>query len=132
MNITNKIILITALLNCFCLSFLNAQEVFYLEEQIIGKWVLKSAIYNREALTLVNEPNWISFEFVKDGEVILKYADGRVETGKFLINDNKLIDPNAPECLNADIISLSKEGLILAMEEDKNRVVMTFELEVVE
>jgi hypothetical protein len=132
MNITNKIILITAFLSCFSLSFLNAQDVLYLEEQIIGKWVLKSAIYNREALSLVNEPNWLSFEFEKDGKVILKYADGRMEIGKFLIDENKLIDPNAPECLNADIVSLSKEGLILAMEEDKNRVVMTFELEVVE
>lgn len=128
MEFTKKMILFAGAVTYLSIPTVQAQNPVISADQIVGKWILKSASFNKEAVPAELVASWVSFEFGQDGKVLLKYADGKTESGDYLVRENKLIDPNAPEFLNADIISLSDESLILAMDEDTNRIVMTFEL----
>jgi hypothetical protein len=106
-----------------------AQHSEYSGEQIIGKWNLRSASFNGKDVHLNQSEQGMSFEFTNNGLVMLFNSDGLLRQGQYVIEDDRLIDPNSPEYLNAHIISLSNDELILSMYEDHNEVLMIFELE---
>lgn len=108
---------------------LHAQAIQYSQDQIVGKWILKSASYNGLEVSLADAKDQISFEFSTDGKVIYNAPDGRSEQGIFLLKENKIVDPQVPEYPNADIISLTPKDLVLEMWEAEDSVLMTFELE---
>jgi len=114
---------------CLLLSTgIQAQNVQYSTDQLIGKWILKSASFNGREVPLQNSKDAMSFEFSEDGSVVLINFDGRKERGAFLLQDNKIIDPSIPEYPNADIVMLTKDDLVLEIREEVNKVLMTFEL----
>ncbi len=129
MKFKNRLILLVGGIFFLSFSCLKAQDVQYSGDQIIGKWILKSAIYNGKSISLADVTNHISFEFTSNGGVTFSNFNGKVENGAFLVKENKLIDPKVPESLSADIVSLSKNRLILSMNEDRNEVLMMFELQ---
>lgn len=124
-----RIMLVLALCVLFS-SALQAQEATYSLDEIVGKWILKSANYNGNHIPMDLPGAQVSFEFKTDGSVLFISSEGKSEEGHFLIKDNKLIDPRVPEYPNADIISLSDEALILLMHEENNKVQMTFEADI--
>ena len=132
MKVTNRLFLLFGVMYFLSLSCLKAQDVHYSKDQIVGKWVLKTASFNGQSVPLADVTSRISFEFALNGKVTYLNFDGKLENGRFLLKENKLIDPNVAEYLHADIISLTKDGLVLEMKEDKNKIIMTFELEVLE
>ncbi len=108
---------------------ISAQENSYSNDQLLGKWILKSAQFNGQEISLAGVKSQVSFEFLDDGMVTLVTFDGKEESGAYEVEKNKLIDINLAERSGADIISLTENALVLSMEEDKNRVLMTFQLE---
>ncbi len=103
-------------------------QIDYSNDQIIGKWNLTSASFNGQEIMLSGIEE-ISFEFTNGGEVTLVRSNGMIEKGEYLIEAGYLIDPNTPEHLNANILGLTNDELILSMNEDLNEVVLIFELE---
>ena len=63
-----------------------------------------------------------------EGAVTFTTPSGERETGEFLIEDDKIIDPVTPEHPAAKILKLTSNLLILSMEEDNNKMILTFEL----
>lgn len=128
MKITTQLLLLSGAMLFFSLSSLQAQQVQYSKDQIIGKWILKSASYNEQNVFFKEPDSKVSFEFRADGKVTFITSDGKAAEGMFLVKENKLIDPKIPESPSADIISLTENGLVLAIEEEYDKVLMTFEL----
>lgn len=112
-----------------CSLSLTAQSIQYSQDQIVGKWILKSASYNGLEVSLADIKDRISFEFSVDGKVIYNTPNGTSEEGVFLLKENKIVDPQVPEYPNADIISLTQKDLIIEVWEADDNVLMTFELE---
>ena len=95
------------------------------EKLIIGKWVLSSASYNGQEIPgkILGD---ISFEFSKEGIATFVTPEGTVERGRYQIKSNQLIDPDSPEEVPADIVSLTKKEFVMAMTDEGERVTMTF------
>ncbi len=106
---------------------LNAQDNYFSQDLIIGKWILKSALFNGTKIAFGATDQDISFEFLIDGKVVFISSEGEIERGNFVIKENKLIDPDVPEYPNADILSLTKNALVLLIKKEEDRVKMTFE-----
>jgi len=124
----NRLLLLFGAVFFLSVPNLEAQNIQYSKDQIVGKWILKSASYNGLEVSLQGLKERISFEFSQDGKVIYVASDGSQERGDFLLKENKIVDPKVPEYPDADIVALSKEGLVLEMKEAEDRVRMTFEL----
>jgi len=124
----NRLLLLFGVVFFLSASNLKAQSIQYSKDQIVGKWILKSASYNGLEVSLKGFKERISFEFSQDGKVIYVAPDGSKESGAFLLKENKIVDPNVPEHPDADIIDLTKDGLVLEMKEAEDSVLMTFEL----
>lgn len=123
-----QLVLLCGVINFLSVSGIQAQDIQYSKDQLIGKWILKSASFNGDEVSLQDCKNCISFEFFRDGQVTLITSDGSKERGDFLLRGNKIIDPGVPEYLNVDILRLTKNDLVLEMQEEVHKVLMTFEL----
>ncbi len=111
------------------LNAIQAQNIQYSQDQIIGKWILKSASYNGTYVSLENSVSPISFEFSLDGKVKYIALDGKMQESIFQLKENQIIDPKVPEYANADILELTKNAMVLKMQEEYNKVLMTFEID---
>lgn len=103
-----------------------SQKALSQEELIIGKWVLESASFEGKVVKAEVLGGKISFEFTKEGFATFQTSEGQLERGRYQIQSNKLFDPDSPEETPADIVSLTREHLIMAMEESGDRVTMRF------
>ena len=95
------------------------------EDLIVGKWVLHSASFNGQEIPGKVLGN-ISFEFSKEGIATFVTPEGTVEKGRYEIKANQLIDPDSPEEIPADIVSLTKDQFVMAMTDEGEQVTMTF------
>lgn len=104
----------------------TSQKMISRQDLIVGKWVLESASFDGQVINAELLGGKISFEFTKEGFAIFETSEGQIERGRYQIQSNKLIDPDNPEELPADIVSLTKEHFVMSMEEEGETVVMTF------
>ena len=126
MKVINQCLLFGILLT-MSTSIVQAQNITFSKDQIIGKWTLKSASYNGAAVSLADMKQKITFEFSEEGLVTLITPKGEEQKGMFAIKDNRLVDLTIPEQPDAHIIALSEKGLVLEMQEETNKVMMTFD-----
>ena len=128
MKYSNTSLLLVASLFLLSISNLSAQDIQYSKDQIIGKWELKTALYNGNIISVERMDFKMSFEFAEDGEITFVNPNGVAETGQFIIENNKIIDPVTPEQPAAQILKLTSSLLILSITEDGNKMILTFEL----
>ena len=104
----------------------TSQKMTSHEDLIIGKWVLESASFDGQVIKAEVLGGQISFEFTKEGFATFKTSEGQVERGRYQIQSNKLFDPDSPNEVPADIVSLTKEHFIMSMQEEGETVTMRF------
>jgi hypothetical protein len=104
----------------------TSQKVVNNENLIVGKWVLESASFDGQVIKAEVFGGKISFEFSEDGIATFQTSEGQIERGRYQIQSNQLIDPDSPEEVPADIVLLTKQQLIMSMEEEGETVTMTF------
>ena len=104
----------------------TTQKMINQDDLIVGKWVLESASFDGQVINAELLGGKISFEFTKEGVATFETSEWQIERGRYQIQSNHLIDPDNPEELPAEIVTLTKEQFIMSMEEEGERVVMTF------
>jgi hypothetical protein len=104
----------------------SSQKLSSQENLIIGRWVLESASFDGQVIKAEVFGGEISFEFTKEGFATFKTSEGQIERGRYQIQANKLFDPDSPDEVPADIVSLTKEHFIMSMEEEGETVTMRF------
>jgi len=104
----------------------TSQKILSHEDLIVGKWVLESASFDGQVIKAEVLGGSISFEFTKEGIATFQTSEGQVERGRYQIQSNKLINPDSPGEIPADIVSLTKDHFIMSMEESGEIVTMTF------
>lgn len=125
---TNSLLLSLAFL-FLSINTIVGQNVQFSQQQIVGKWILKSASFNGRDVYMADCKGQVFFEFSNDGKVKIASLNGEEKEGVFLLKENKLIDPKVPEFSNADILELTDKGMILEMKEDRDKVLMRFEID---
>ncbi len=92
---------------------------------IIGTWALESASVNGTTIPAAMLGGKVVFIFTKDGTATFTTPDGKSETGRYELKDSKIIDPDSPNDIPVDIISLDKKKLELRMLENGDPILMT-------
>lgn len=128
MKYSNTGLLLIASLFFVSIVNLSAQNAQYSEDQLIGKWELKTALFNGNIVLVEKMDFKMSFEFTEGGMVTFISSNGIAEEGEFIVKDNKIIDPITPEQPAAKILKLTSNLLILSIIEDGNKMILTFEL----
>ena len=96
------------------------------QDLIIGKWVLESASFNGQVIDAGLLGGMISFEFDKHGIATFTTPEGHIESGRYEVKSNLLIDPDSPNEPPVDILKLTREQFVMSMKEEGEIVVMTF------
>ena len=96
------------------------------EKLIIGKWILESVTYAGQELPASLMGGEIYFEFLTDGTAKFSTPDGGLETGKYLIKDNQILDPEEPTADPVNIVDLTHEVLVISMVEEGETTQMKF------
>lgn len=110
----------------FCLfSCQTLHEVPQQEDLIVGTWILKSASMNGQEIPADKMGGKISFVFTEDGVAVFTTPEGATEKGRYSIKENQLIDPDSPGN-PAEIITLTKDQFVMAMDGKDEKVVMNF------
>ncbi len=94
-------------------------------ELIIGKWVVKSVNIGGEVVSASLLGGEIAFEFNTDGTAFFTTPDGQTENGRYAVREGRIVDPDSPYDEPVDIVSLSKERLVIAMTEEGEKLEMT-------
>jgi len=91
---------------------------------IVGTWALESASVNGTSIPADMLGGKVVFIFTKNGKATFSTPDGKSETGRYELKDNKIHDPDSPDDEPLEIISLSKKKLELRMIENGDPILM--------
>ena len=117
---------ISVLFSCATTQESVTQKTASQEDLIVGKWVLESASFDGQVIQAEVLGGRISFEFTREGIATFETSEGQIESGRYEIKSNKLIDPDNPIENPAAIVLLTKEQFVMEMEEEGEIVTMTF------
>lgn len=95
------------------------------DKMIIGDWVVESVNVGGEIVPATLLGGEVKFAFHPDGTAAYSTPDGRTEYGRYSIIQGKIIDPDSPSEVPVDIVSLSREKLVISMIEQGERMEMT-------
>ncbi|MEL6864561.1 MAG: lipocalin family protein [Bacteroidota bacterium] len=121
----------TTYLNLLCCALLalsscsTTNKVKSNENLIVGKWIVQSVNVDGESVPAALLGGTILFEFRHDGTASFTTPDGKTEKGRYTIKSGQIFDPDSPADEPVDIISLTRETLVLAMQEQGEQMEMT-------
>jgi len=126
MNITLRLYtILTCISLIFTLSACSATKGLSKQKKlIVGSWALESASVNGTTIPARMLGGNVVFIFTKDGQATFTTPDGKSETGRYELKDNKIIDPDARDGDPVDIISLDKKKMELRMVENGDPILM--------
>ncbi|MEM1321698.1 MAG: lipocalin family protein [Bacteroidota bacterium] len=126
MRTINKLLtisLFTLILGLFSCS--TVKKIPTQNELIIGRWVVQSVNLGGQVVPASLLGGEIAFEFKSDGTAFFTTPDGQTENGRYAIQESKIVDPDSPYDEPVDIVSLSKQQLVISMMEEGELLKMT-------
>ena len=116
----------------FCIGFVTCKpnekisQTLTEHELIVGKWTLESAKTLGMELTPDQLGGSIYIEFKEDGTGIFSTPDGKVDSGKYLLKEGKIFDPEDDSETPLTILALTEQQLIVSMLFDGQEIEMRF------
>ncbi len=94
------------------------------QKLLVGTWTLESASVNGTEIPATMLGGKVVFIFTKDGKATFTTPDGKSETGRYELKDSKIIDPDSPNDIPVDIISIDKKKMEIKMMENGDPILM--------